>query len=80
MSALCPPSRCDDCSLSYVCRCLRVTRAAVAEAVAALELKTVQEVRAHTGAGEGCTACHARLEEVIEEQCYSSSSPIFSDK
>ena len=80
MNSACSPSRCDDCNLAFICHCLRITRAQVAETVTALDLKTVQEVRARTGAGEGCTACHARLAEVLEEQAYSSSSPIFSVK
>jgi hypothetical protein len=30
-----------------------------------------------TGAGEGCTACHHRIREILAESAHSSS-PIFS--
>jgi bacterioferritin-associated ferredoxin len=33
----------------------------------------VQEVRNHTGAGDGCTACHSRLREFLTVHGYASS-------
>jgi bacterioferritin-associated ferredoxin len=47
--------------------------------VARFGLQTIEEVRRHTGAGDGCTACHHRIRQVIQEASQaSSSSPIFS--
>jgi bacterioferritin-associated ferredoxin len=50
------------------------------EALTTLSLRSVTEVRQHTGAGEGCTACHATLRQYIEEYVYPSASPICSLK
>jgi hypothetical protein len=32
------------------------------------DLRNLQEVRKHTGAGDGCTACHLRLHAYLEKQ------------
>jgi bacterioferritin-associated ferredoxin len=71
---------CGQCSEPYLCHCLRITEAEVVAAVTRLELRTVKDVRSHTGAGEGCTACHVRLREILERHTYASSSPICSVK
>jgi bacterioferritin-associated ferredoxin len=57
-----------------------VTEEVVVEAVTALGLKTVKEVRDHTGAGDGCTACHKALRRCLEQVVYSSPEPICSVK
>ena len=31
-----------------------------------LELRSVRDLSQYTGAGEGCTCCHAKLQEYIE--------------
>jgi bacterioferritin-associated ferredoxin len=56
-----------DCSESIVCRCLEVSESTVADAVAIYGLSTVKEVCRETGAGSGCTACHARLRELLKK-------------
>jgi bacterioferritin-associated ferredoxin len=43
-----------------------VTEETIANAVVALGLRSVQEVRLATGAGDGCTCCHAGIRELIE--------------
>jgi bacterioferritin-associated ferredoxin len=48
-----------------VCRCLKVTEETITAAIR-LGLRTVKEVRAHTGAGDGCTCCHAQIRALIE--------------
>lgn len=58
---------CLGCPATIVCRCLHVTEAAVVEAIAALDLQTIKDVRRHTGAGDGCTCCHARLRAYLEQ-------------
>lgn len=62
------PSTCDACPARLVCRCLRVTEDAVVQAIDLLGLQTVQEVRCHTGAGDGCTACHRRLRKFLDQR------------
>jgi len=57
---------CDACHEKIVCRCLHVTESQVIRMIERLELRTVRDVRKFTGAGEGCTCCHAALEEYLE--------------
>jgi len=72
---------CYACPQRVVCRCLQVTEAEVVHAIQTLELRTLKDVRRATGAGEGCTCCHAALREFLEQHAYSfSSSPICSVK
>jgi NifU-like protein len=70
----CTPDRCQDCSARLVCRCLQITEEAVVEAITTLALTTLKEVRQLTGAGDGCNACHQRLNQVLAEHAYASSS------
>lgn len=75
-----PRHNCEDCCERYLCHCLQVTEQAVVHAVTRLALATVHDVRAHTGAGEGCTSCHARIRDLLEEHTsYApSAAPICS--
>lgn len=50
---------------AIVCHCLQVTHGAVAEAVATWDLDSLREICRYTGAGDGCTACHARLKAYL---------------
>jgi bacterioferritin-associated ferredoxin len=70
------------CAGRVVCRCLQVTEDDVVAAITTLELRTVKEVRQATGAGDGCTACHHALRQLIEQRATQSSSgvPICSVK
>ncbi len=61
---------CQSCPLKVVCRCLNVTETAVVEAITTNDLQTIKQLRAHTGAGDGCTCCHARLKFYLAKyQC-----------
>ena len=62
------PESCNDCPNKIVCRlvCLQVTEEQVIRMITRLELQTVHDVRSITGAGDGCTCCHAKLEEYLE--------------
>ena len=73
---------CADCSVSerLVCRCLQVTEAVLIQVLTTREIRTLKDLRQHTGAGDGCTACHVRLKRYLEEHAYSSVSPICSVK
>ena len=63
---------CEGCPVRFACHCLKVTEAAVIEAVQMFGLRSVKEVRRHTGAGDGCTCCHKRLETVIQQYAVAS--------
>jgi bacterioferritin-associated ferredoxin len=67
MEHICTPEACDGCPDKIVCRCLQVTEAQVVRMITRLELRTVYDVRRFTGAGEGCTCCHAKIQEYIEK-------------
>lgn len=77
MNSACSQPNCQGCPIAgqIVCRCLQVTEEVLFDAVTRLGLRTVREVRQHTGAGDGCTACHRRISEYLERHAYSSSSP-----
>ena len=57
---------CAGCPDRIVCRCLKVTEDAIADAIVSLGLRTVKGVQAATGAGEGCTCCHQSIRELLE--------------
>jgi bacterioferritin-associated ferredoxin len=62
----CPNNhRCDDCRVKFVCHCLRVTEEMVFDALSTGTIQTIQDIRRFTGAGDGCTACHTRLQEYL---------------
>jgi bacterioferritin-associated ferredoxin len=63
----CTPDQCVTCPDKIVCRCLQVTETQVVRMIERLELRTVRDLRKYTGAGEGCTCCHAKLEEYLEK-------------
>ena len=75
MAPACLPADCHSCVANVVCHCLNVTEDQVVEAITTLALRTVKDVREHTGAGEGCTACHARLRAFLDQHAYLASSP-----
>ena len=58
---------CADCSDKIVCRCLQVTETQVIRMIERLELRTVSDLSQYTGAGDGCTCCHAKLKEYLEK-------------
>jgi NAD(P)H-nitrite reductase large subunit len=61
-----PPNR--EGSETVLCRCLQVTESTVVDAIAVGSLSTVKEICCETGAGGGCTACHARLRELLSQR------------
>lgn len=56
-----------DCPETIVCHCLEVSENTIADAIAVCGLSTVKEICRETGAGGGCTACHARLKELLRK-------------
>ena len=71
------PGPCAGCPDRVVCRCLKVTEAVVVEAIVTLGVRTIKELKAVTGAGDGCTCCHQELHGYLEvhAEVHSSSSP-----
>lgn len=57
---------CAGCPDRVVCRCLKVTEGVIVDAIVTLGLRTVKDVKSATGAGDGCTCCHARIREYLE--------------
>jgi len=55
-----------DCGLRYICHCLRVTEEVLTEAFATQDIQTLKDIRRHTGAGDGCMACHRRLQAFLD--------------
>ena len=56
-----------DSSEAIVCHCLAVSEETVETAIAICGLSTIKEICRETGAGSGCTACHARLRELLRK-------------
>jgi bacterioferritin-associated ferredoxin len=65
MDRPCIQENCEDCSDKVVCRCLQVTETQVIRMIERLELRTVHDLSQYTGAGDGCTCCHAKLKEYL---------------
>jgi bacterioferritin-associated ferredoxin len=78
----CLSTNCTGCPERFLCHCLQVTEDTVMEALAELQIRSLKDLRQHTGAGSGCTACHHKLRRYIERYAQSSSSaePICSVK
>jgi bacterioferritin-associated ferredoxin len=62
-----------DCGLRLVCRCLRVTEEILTEAFATQDIRTLKDIRQHTGAGDGCMACHRRLKTYLDRHAVPGS-------
>ena len=62
-----------------VCHCLKVTGIDLREALLIHDPQTVRDITRCTGAGGGCTACHARLTVILQQTSYFPS-PICSVK
>ena len=59
---------------SIVCHCLEVSESTVSDAIAVCGLSSVREICRETGAGSGCTACHARLKQLLRKT--NQSAPV----
>lgn len=61
-----------------VCHCLQVTEDQLLHALTTMDIRTVRDVRRLTGAGDGCNACHRKIQSYIDSQ--ASALPICSAK
>lgn len=57
-----------------VCHCLQVTRQELELALTGGQIFTINEIRKQTGAGDGCTACHARLKQILQDTVFTVHS------
>ncbi len=64
---------CAGCPDRIVFRCHRVAEEAILAAVEA-GCNTIRALRRATGAGDGCTCCHAELQVLLTVHAPSSSS------
>jgi len=67
MNTACTQEACDTCTDRLVCHCLQVTESMLIETLTTRDVSSVTDLRTHTGAGEGCTACHSLLRKYIEQ-------------
>ena len=65
---------CSACPAKIVCRCLQVTEAAVVEAIQGRDLRTLKDVLGHTGAGDGCTCCHAEIRQILAQAAWAPAT------
>ena len=76
MELHCPAAPCTAESDVLVCRCLRVSRAVLTDAIDTLGLASLKEVRCHTGAGAGCMCCHGRIKQLLREAATRQAEPV----
>ena len=61
-------SDCATCPARMVCHCLQVTEDMLLHALDTFDLNSVKDICRHTGAGDGCTACHGRLRQYLHQR------------
>ena len=59
---------CDTCPARMICHCLQVTEDVLLHALDTMNLTSVKDICRHTGAGDGCTACHRRLRKYLDQR------------
>jgi NAD(P)H-nitrite reductase large subunit len=57
----------------YLCECLKITEAQVAEAIEEHSFCTLKEVTACTEAGAGCNVCHPAIKALLERRAKEAS-------
>lgn len=62
------------CTDEMVCHCLQLTRQALEDALGRQPLFTINDLRKHTGAGDGCTSCHRALKQLLHETVFTVQS------
>jgi len=51
-----------------ICRCLKVRLSTIADAIEVCGLNSIRDIRCATGAGDGCTACHIRIRQLLHQR------------
>ncbi len=57
----------DDELEPLLCRCFGIPEQAVKESIAVMDLKSMEDIVAHTGAGSGCGTCRADMPRLLDE-------------
>ena len=68
------------CGDRLVCRCLKITEHSIVTSIRTIGLTTIDELKAATGAGDGCTCCHKQLRQYLAVYSPSSSANMCSAK
>lgn len=75
MDASCSSDRCGSCPGRVVCRCLNVTENELVTLIDRLGLRSVKEIRTHSGAGDGCTCCHPQIRSLLAQaECEATAA------
>lgn len=53
---------------SIICRCFKVTKQEVHDAVASGNARTISQLRCETGAATGCMACLCKVKQLLAER------------
>ncbi len=67
MEDRCHHNSCQQCNARVVCNCLQITEEVLREAVSKLPIRSLNDLRRLTGAGDACLACQPRLQLYLEE-------------
>lgn len=74
----CTHENCHDCPDKIVCRCLKVTEEQLVRMIERLELRSVHDLKKYTGAGDGCTCCHAELKGYLERFAFAIEATVLA--
>jgi bacterioferritin-associated ferredoxin len=61
------PDQDAECADPVVCHCLQIRESTLIQTLRGGNIRTVKDICRQTGAGDGCTACHALLRWYIEK-------------
>ncbi len=75
-------SDCGGCQMyggPTVCHCMQVTEDQLVEALTTMDIRSVRDVRRLTGAGNGCNACHRKIQSFIDSHVSAAIGlPVYS--
>lgn len=60
----------------YVCHCLRISAEEIQTAADIADVPTIRCVMRLTGAGTGCTACHRRIQNLLDQSRAAAAEPV----
>lgn len=64
-------------AVKLICHCYSVSEAEILHAIEHDEARTVEEITGQTCAGNGCTACHFRIQRLLNNsvRCVYPGAP-----
>ncbi len=54
-----------------VCHCLGISRGDLVQALACRAMFSLKDICERTGAGDGCTACHQSLKQLLQQEVFT---------